>query len=272
MSERRQVVRRCWASPRARLALVGLPVVVLVAAGSWLAVVSVESTSDSTVAKGPAVRADRAPPACRPRSHRASATNLRTRPEELSVRGRYAPHGNLQVAPRRRVVALSFDDGPWPVYTAAVLRDLRSAHAHATFFVVGKFAARFPGLLGAEAAGGNEVANHTYDHQALTTSARDGRLRLSSGAVGRELGRTDRAICAAGLPRPLLFRPPYGRGVFSHELAMIVRQRGQRVIGWAVSIEHYLVRSDPMARPSHHPKDSSPRPSRGNPPRPRRME
>jgi len=177
----------------------------------------------------------------RRRPDRSSAIGARL----ALTRGVYAPHGNLRILPRRRLVALSFDDGPWPAYTTAVLRDLRRAHAHATFFVVGLFASRFPGLLRAEAAAGNEVANHTYDHQQLTTSAGD-RLRLSTNTTRGELARTDRAICRAGLPQPLLFRPPYGRGVFSHQLAMIVHRRGQRVIGWDVSIEHYLTPSRPL--------------------------
>ncbi len=247
MIERYRAVVRRLASRGSRLGVIGFLAVVGVAAGSVLAVLSVEATRDSTTITGPRAKAHRAPPICQQPANRRGATNATTNREPVLAHGSYAPHGNLHVVPRERLVALSFDDGPSPLYTTAVLRDLREGHAHASFFVEGRFAAQFGGLLREEVAGGNEVSNHTYDHKALAGAAAGDRLRLSATAVRRELASTDDAICAAGLPRPLLFRPPYGRGVFNQDLAAIAGERGQRVIGWDVSIEHYLLRSRSLA-------------------------
>src|SRR5689334_5639670 len=59
-------------------------------------------------------------------------------------------------------VALTFDDGPAPIFTRQILDELRAAGAHATFFVVGEHAQRYPDLVRAELAGGNAVGNHTF--------------------------------------------------------------------------------------------------------------
>lgn len=72
----------------------------------------------------------------------------------------------------RRVVALSFDDGPDPRYTPAVLRLRERDGAHATFFLIGRRALAEPSLVRAELAAGNEIGDHTLDHRILTGSRR----------------------------------------------------------------------------------------------------
>ncbi len=70
--------------------------------------------------------------------------------------------------PDVRAVALTFDDGPHPLYTLKLLAILKRYHVKATFFVVGKMAKRYPDLVRAEERAGHLVANHTYDHLNLT--------------------------------------------------------------------------------------------------------
>lgn len=65
-------------------------------------------------------------------------------------------------------VALTFDDGPDPAYTPAVLDLLRRYDAHATFFLVGANAAAHPHLAARIRREGHLVANHTHDHPDLT--------------------------------------------------------------------------------------------------------
>ncbi len=101
-------------------------------------------------------------------------------------------HGHL--------VALTFDDGPGP-YTSLALRILHRAHARATFFLVGKELAFFPGMPLLEAELG-PLGDHTWTHPLLT--------RLPSLRIHSELSRTKRAIDAVGHTHVLLFRPPYG--------------------------------------------------------------
>ena len=102
---------------------------------------------------------------------------------------------------QRRMVALTFDDGPGP-YTPLAIAKLRKHHVPATFFVVGRNIARFaPGLLPQEARL-DAVGDHTFTHPFLPA--------LAPAAVADELGRTQQAIVAATGSPVVLFRPPYG--------------------------------------------------------------
>jgi peptidoglycan/xylan/chitin deacetylase (PgdA/CDA1 family) len=104
-------------------------------------------------------------------------------------------------AGRLRLVALTFDDGPGP-YTKIMLRQLREAGAHATFFLVGRSVLRYPQWPARE----RELAaigDHTMTHADLSA--------IGAAAASREIadGRAT-ALRAAGPPVDL-FRPPYGR-------------------------------------------------------------
>lgn len=104
--------------------------------------------------------------------------------------GAWQYHHTLPLAPRE--VVLTFDDGPLPGTTTAVLPALREACAKATFFVVGTMAAAHPELVRALRADGNTVGTHSYSHpetlSALTYE--EGVLQIDRGiaAVGRALG------------------------------------------------------------------------------------
>jgi peptidoglycan/xylan/chitin deacetylase (PgdA/CDA1 family) len=104
-----------------------------------------------------------------------------------------------------KLVALTFDDGPYPVDTPALLAALHDAGVTATFFVIGRDAEQYPGLVRAMAAGGNEVANHTETHPNLD--------QLDDDAVARELAAASRQLSAyvADPAVRTLFRPPHGR-------------------------------------------------------------
>lgn len=93
-------------------------------------------------------------------------------------------------------IALTFDDGPDPEYTAAVLDTLARRDARATFFVLGRQVERHPRLLHRIRDAGHEIGIHGYDH-----SSRD---------LGAQARRT-RAILRAHGVATRLFRPPRGR-------------------------------------------------------------
>lgn len=101
---------------------------------------------------------------------------------------------------RGRDVALTFDDGPGP-YTPLALRILRRAGARATFFVVGRNIARFPGDLAQETTLA-VVGDHTWNHLDVAD--------LPPARAGTEIGSTATAEREATGRRTLLFRPPYG--------------------------------------------------------------
>src|SRR5262249_23921335 len=70
---------------------------------------------------------------------------------------------------QRKTMALTFDDGPDPIWTPKILAILRREHVPATFFVVGAHAASNPSLVRAELAAGDEIGSHTYTHANLAS-------------------------------------------------------------------------------------------------------
>ena len=101
-------------------------------------------------------------------------------------------------------IALTFDDGPDPVWTPRILDVLRAHRAHATFFVVGARVNRHPELVRRMLAEGHEIGSHTFTH-ADVASARGWRRDL-------EITLTRNAIAGATGRYVTLFRPPFSSG------------------------------------------------------------
>jgi peptidoglycan/xylan/chitin deacetylase (PgdA/CDA1 family) len=102
----------------------------------------------------------------------------------------------------QKVVALTFDDGPNPPHTQALLDLLQQHDVKATFFVKGQNVEAFPESLRAIAQAGHEIGNHTYYHRPM--------LSPSKTAILSELQRTNSVIEEVLGFQPELFRPPYG--------------------------------------------------------------
>ena len=99
------------------------------------------------------------------------------------------------------LVALTFDDGPDPAWTPAILDALRAAHVPATFFVTGSNVVGHPELVRRILAEGHELGNHTYTHP---------NLALRSDVDTRiELAATERAVEAFTGHAMRLFRAPF---------------------------------------------------------------
>jgi peptidoglycan/xylan/chitin deacetylase (PgdA/CDA1 family) len=106
------------------------------------------------------------------------------------------------VAEEADAVALTFDDGPHPQGTPAVLELLAREGIRATFFLVGEQVRRRPALAAEIVAAGHAVGVHCDRHRNL--------LRLAPWQVRGDLERAEGAISAATGLRPRLYRPPYG--------------------------------------------------------------
>ena len=120
-------------------------------------------------------------------------------------------------------VALTFDDGPHPQGTPAILELLRAAGVHATFFMVGEQVLREPALAAEVVAAGHVVAVHGHRHRNL--------LRLSPAAIATDFDRAHATIGEATGHAAALHRPPYG--IYSWPALQAVRTRGWTPVLWS---------------------------------------
>jgi len=120
-------------------------------------------------------------------------------------------------------VALTFDDGPHPEGTPAILDVLARAGARATFFVVGEQVERRPELVARIARAGHRVALHGYRHRL--------QIRLSPAQVREDLARGVAALEDATGNGPTWHRPPYG--IYSPAGLRAVRTGGLRPLLWS---------------------------------------
>lgn len=131
----------------------------------------------------------------------------------------------------KRLVTLTFDDGPTPETTPAVLKLLSRHRVHATFFVIGGYldgdsgrAKQVRRVLQRVVRAGHLVGNHTHDHANLTS--------LPPSDVIAQIDRGAASIERVTGTRPILFRPPYGRlDDFGEQLA---RDRNLELLLWSV--------------------------------------
>ena len=129
-------------------------------------------------------------------------------------------------AVRPRAVALTFDDGPWPGSTRAILRILVRHHVPATFFLIGDQATRDHALVKAELAAGMLVEDHSWDHPLSPPLAED-----STRKIHDEITFTSTVETRLGA-HVTLFRPPGGS--WSDAMVKTARGLGMRVILWSV--------------------------------------
>jgi peptidoglycan-N-acetylglucosamine deacetylase len=120
-------------------------------------------------------------------------------------------------------VALTFDDGPHPRGTPAMLEILAAHGATATFFMLGEQVNRAPRLAAEVAAAGHGIAVHGHRHRNL--------LRLTLAQVADDLDRARMAIEDATAVPTTLHRPPFG--IYSWPALHAVRQRGWAPLLWS---------------------------------------
>lgn len=139
---------------------------------------------------------------------------------------------------RERAVALTFDDGPSPETTPAILDILRAHNTHATFFVIGEQVQRHPDLLRRMMAEGHTVGLHADRHRPL--------VLLSAPAVRAEIRHARAAVQSAcpGLPPPVWLRPPHGFKTLT--LPWLARRCGCRLVTWTLNPRDYRPQTPEM--------------------------
>ena len=116
--------------------------------------------------------------------------------------GRQRPALWNSVNTSRKVVALTFDDGPHGKLTPQLLDLLKREKVRATFFVLGSLVEANPQIVQRMAAEGHEVANHTWDHPRLPS--------LSAEKLDRQIRKTTEIIEKNTGQKVTIMRPTYG--------------------------------------------------------------
>ncbi len=122
-----------------------------------------------------------------------------------------------------KVIALTFDDGPWPETTEKVLAALNKENVKATFYMVGQPLQSFPELGKKVLADGHVIANHTLHHWYK---------QMSPLVAQREIEDTQKIIRDILHVETAYFRPP--GGVLTNGLVAYAQKQGQSVNMWSV--------------------------------------
>jgi peptidoglycan/xylan/chitin deacetylase (PgdA/CDA1 family) len=134
--------------------------------------------------------------------------------------------------PRRRAVALTFDDGP-SESTPEILDILKQYHVPATFFQVGANVDRLPAVARAVAEGGHAIGNHSYGHPLFCFRA--------ASSMEDDLRRAQQAIQTHTGVQPEWFRAPFGVRWFG--MAQAQRRLGLTGVMWSAIAQDWKLNS-----------------------------
>lgn len=159
---------------------------------------------------------------------------MNPRPRKLQVL-RWLPNRWVLTrgARRRRVLHLSFDDGPHPEHTPRLLDLLAQHRARATFFLIGEQIERHPEIVRRIVAEGHVVGNHSWSHPQFE--------QLPLVRQRAEMERCDALLARFDGVARHDFRPP--RGVMPWRMVLDCILRGRRIAYWSYDSLDYSQRS-----------------------------
>lgn len=139
---------------------------------------------------------------------------------------------------REKMVALTFDDGPSPVWTPKILDELKRAGVKATFFMLGEHVEKYPDVARRVAQEGHEIGNHSFDHHVL--------IYYKMDEIEREIKDTQRAIKDATGKTTTYFRPP--KAWLTREEKKKINELGYEVVLWSLNSKDWVTFDDKYMR------------------------
>jgi len=133
------------------------------------------------------------------------------------------------IDPMDKTIALTFDDGPDPVYTAMILDVLKEKGVKASFFLVGNKMKQNPKVTERIYKEGHCMANHTMTHVSL--------LGKSFSSVSKGILQTEKMLDSICGGSSKLFRPPWGE--ITKEQKVSLKKLGFKIILWDVNSEDF---------------------------------
>lgn len=156
--------------------------------------------------------------------------------ERIATSRTYQLFGGLinHVDTQRKVIALTFDDGP-DENTDAIVKMLDALDVTATFYVIGSAIEEHPEYVRTLVRHGHELGNHSLTHRPL--------IGVSYTGVAKEVSATDKLIRNAGYYGPVTFRPPYGKKGAVLPLYLAAHER--TTVMWSNHPENFAVGYQP---------------------------
>jgi peptidoglycan-N-acetylglucosamine deacetylase len=133
-----------------------------------------------------------------------------------------------------KVVALTFDDGPSPVWTPTILDELKKAGVKATFFMLGQHVEKYPEIARRVAQEGHEIENHSYDHHVL--------FYYKMEELAKEIKDCEAAIKNVTGQTTKYFRPP--KAWLNDREKEGVKGMGYEVVLWSLNSKDWVTFDD----------------------------
>jgi len=139
-----------------------------------------------------------------------------------------------RVLSKEKVIALTFDDGPSPVWTPKILDVLKKAEVKATFFMLGEHVKRYSDVARRVAREGHEIGNHTYDHHVL--------IYYTSEELAKEILDAEKIIKDATGIKTKYFRPP--KAWLTGKEKKQIKEMGYEVVLWSLNSKDWVTFDD----------------------------
>jgi len=138
------------------------------------------------------------------------------------------------ISSSEKVVALTFDDGPSPVWTPKILDVLKEAQVKATFFMLGMHAQRYPDVARRVAEEGHEIGNHTYDHHGV--------FYYKPEELNREVSDAEKIIKSITGIKTKYFRPP--KAWLTRKEKEQLKEMGYETVLWSLNSKDWVTFDD----------------------------
>lgn len=135
-----------------------------------------------------------------------------------------------RVKTNRKRVALTFDDGPSPVWTPQILDELQKANIKATFFMIGHHVKKYPAIARRVAAEGHCIGNHGYAHSVI--------LYYKSAEIEEEIKYTELVIKEITGQTTQFFRPP--KAWLRNPIKEKIKSFGYEVMLWSLNSKDWV--------------------------------
>jgi peptidoglycan/xylan/chitin deacetylase (PgdA/CDA1 family) len=122
--------------------------------------------------------------------------------------------------------AITFDDGPHPVYTQQIAKNLEEYKLHSTFFALSKNVIQYPKIINEIKSMGMEIANHSHDHPQLP--------KLSDSQLDFQIAASSEKIASVSGDKPKYFRCPYGAGTNIPRIRAKIAKEEMIHVFWSV--------------------------------------